>query len=66
MDLVKDNIISTKDTRFLLLASEKLMFGLVIDFIKKEIEQMNNNLDNKKINNFYLFHLSLSFYLDFE
>jgi len=50
MDLIKDNIISTKDTRFLLLASEKSMFGLVIDFIKKEIEQMNNNLDNKKIN----------------
>ena len=27
IDLIKDNIISTKDTRFLLLASEKSMFG---------------------------------------
>ena len=37
MDLVKDNIAS-KDTRFLLLASEKSMFGFLIDIIKKEIE----------------------------
>ena len=50
MDLVKDNIKSNKDTRFLLLATEKSMFGLLIDFIKKEIDEINNNLDNKKIN----------------
>ena len=51
MDLIKDNIISTKDTRFLLLASEKSMFGFLIDIIKKEIEEMNIcNSDNNKIN----------------
>ena len=37
MDLIKDNIAS-KDTRFLLLATEKSMFGFLIDIIKKEIE----------------------------
>ena len=36
MDLVKSNIAS-KDTRFLLLASEKSMFEFLIDIIKKEI-----------------------------
>ena len=50
MDLIKDNIISTKDTRFLLLASEKSMFGLLIDFIKKEIETINDIPSNKKVN----------------
>ena len=37
MDLVKDNI-KSRDTRFLLLASEKSMFGFLIDIIKNEIE----------------------------
>ena len=51
IDLIKDNIISTKDTRFLLLASEKSMFGFLIDIIKKEIEEMNTCSSNtKKIN----------------
>jgi len=52
MDLVKDNIKSFKDTRFLLLISEKSMFGFLIDFIKKEIDEINknNNYENKKIN----------------
>ena len=50
IDLIKDNILSPKDTRFLLLASEKSMFGFLIDIIKKEIERLNNcSSDNQKI-----------------
>ena len=37
IDLIKENIRS-KDTRFLLLASEKSMFSFLIDMIKEEIE----------------------------
>ena len=37
MDLVKDNI-KSRDTRLLLLTSEKSMFGFLIDIIKNEIE----------------------------
>ena len=52
MDLVKENIIS-KDSRFLLLISERSMFEILINIIKKEIEQMNkssvNLEDDKKV-----------------
>jgi hypothetical protein len=41
VDLIKDNI-NNKDDRFLLLISEKNMFGFLIDIIKKEIEKLNN------------------------
>ena len=46
MELIKDNILS-KDSRFLLLSSEKSMFSFLMDFIKKEIEKINNNANNK-------------------
>ena len=53
MDLVKDNILS-KDSRFLLLISEKSMFDFLINIIKQELEKINksssNSSDNKQIN----------------
>ena len=50
IDLIKENILS-KDSRFLLLSSEKSMFDFLINFIKKELEKMNeNSSDNKQIN----------------
>ena len=45
MDLVKDNILS-KDSRFLLLVSEKSMFDFLINIIKQELEKINNNSTN--------------------
>ena len=48
MDLVIENI-KSKDTRFLLLASEKSMFGFLMDIIKKELEKMNSNSDDNNI-----------------
>ena len=52
MDLVKDNILS-KDSRFLLLISEKSMLDFLINIIKQELEKMNksssNSSDNKQI-----------------
>ena len=51
IDLVKDNILS-KDSRFLLLVSEKSMFDFLINIIKQELEKINLNSpdsDNKKI-----------------
>ena len=50
MDLVIENI-KSKDTRFLLLASEKSMFGFLMDIIKKELEKMNSNSDDNNIIN---------------
>jgi hypothetical protein len=62
MDLIKDNIIS-EDTRFLLLVSEKSMFGFLIDIIKKEIIQMNkfsiNQEDSKKVE--YVTYIGIPF-----
>ena len=49
MDLIKDNILS-KDSRFLLLVSEKAMFSFLIDIIIKEIEEINTSFYNKKMN----------------
>ena len=53
MDLVKHNIMS-KDSRFLLLISEKSMFDFLMNIIKKNLEQMNesssNSSGNKQIN----------------
>ena len=48
MDLVIENI-KPKDTRFLLLASEKSMFGFLMDIIKKELEKMNSNSDDNGV-----------------
>ena len=42
IECIKENITS-KDNRFLLLISEKSMFDYIIDIMKKEIEQINNN-----------------------
>lgn len=47
MDLVKENIIS-KVSMFLLLISERSMFEILINIIKKEIEQMNKGSVNLK------------------
>ena len=62
MDLVKENIIS-KDSRFLLLISERSMFEILINIIKKEIEQMNkssvNLEDDKKVE--YLIYFGIPF-----
>ena len=50
MDLIKDNI-KSKDTRFLLLATEKSMFNFLLDILKQGFEQMNIFFsDDKKIN----------------
>ena len=49
MELITDNIIS-KDTRFLLLVSEKSMFDFLINIIKQELEQMNKNASNSSDN----------------
>ena len=50
MDLVKDNLIS-KDCRFLLLISEKSMFGLLMNIIRQEIDKINkSSSDNRQIN----------------
>ena len=53
IDLVKDNIMSKDNNRFLLLISEKSMFDFLINIIKDELEQMSktlgNSSDNKKI-----------------
>ena len=50
MDLVIENI-KSKDTRFLLLAFEKSMFGFLMDIIKNELEKMNSNSDDNNIIN---------------
>ena len=41
-DCIKDNIASN-DNRFILLISEKSMFNYIIDIMKNNIKQMNNN-----------------------
>lgn len=50
MDLVIENI-KSKETRFLLLASEKSKFGFLMDIIKNELEKMNSNSDDNNIIN---------------
>ena len=49
MDLIKYNILS-KDSRFLLIISERSMFDFLIDIIFKEISKINkDNKTNSKI-----------------